>query len=235
MEGCRGQLTRLCDARPWCRPLLGVALLQGPDDLHGLGHTLRVLCNALWLLEEEKLEADLDIVIAASLLHDVGRILERWTGLHHAVLSAEIARVLLPLLGFPGEKVERVASAILEHSFSLGGRPSSPESCVLSDADKLDALGAIGFARMIAYGQEAGRLFRDSLRHFREKLEKLPGLMCTEAGRRAAAERLEKLRAMVVALEGELEAYFEAYRLLDESVKALKPGGRLAGGGGGQR
>ena len=208
MKGCRGQLTRLCAARPWCRPLLGVALLQGPDDLHGLGHTLRVLCNALWLLEEEKLEADMDVVIAASLLHDVGRMLERWTGLHHAASSAEIARVLLPRLGFPKGKVESVASAILEHSFSLGGRPSSPESCVLSDADKLDAIGAIGIARVFMYSGEHGRDIEASLKHFEEKILKLKDIMYTETAKRIAEDRhrftVEFIERIKREIEGEL-------------------------------
>jgi uncharacterized protein len=223
---CRRALLEVCGRFPWCLKLARLALLlQGGGEAHGFPHTVRVLCNALRLAEEygkHNVSVDLEVLIAAALLHDVGRGFEEETGEHHAVLSSVIARLVLPGLGFSREKVERVARAILEHSFSIGGRPSTLESCILSDADKLDALGAIGFYRLVETGVLMGRTAVDSLAHYWEKLEKLPQLMCTEEGRREALERLEKLRRIVEMFRDELLEYEEAIALLEAEAASFE-------------
>jgi uncharacterized protein len=222
---CRERLTRLCSRLPWCPKLAGIALLlQGGGEAHGFPHTVRVLCNALRLaekLEERGETVDLEVLAAAALLHDVGRGFEEELGVHHAILSSIVARIILPGLGFDPGRVERVAKAILEHSFSIGGRPSSLESCLLSDADKLDALGAIGFYRLVETGASMGRTAVDSLAHYWEKLEKLPQLMCTEEARREALERLEKLRMIVETFREELLEYEDAVAFLEAEASNL--------------
>lgn len=182
--------------------------VQGYDEAHGFPHTIRVACNALEIAVEE--DADIDVVLAAALLHDVGRAGEDVLGVHHAVLSAELAPTLLRGAGFPVEKIEAVREAILAHSFSLGGRPSTVEACIVSDADKIDALGAIGFYRMTLVSGETGRPPGDTVAHFYEKLRLLPGLMCTRAGRARAERLVERLRVMVEWLWEELEQYEDA-------------------------
>lgn len=154
--------------------------------------------------------ADIDVVLAAALLHDVGRSGENTLGVHHAELSAELATLILRGAGFPADKIDSVRRAVLEHSYSRGAKPSSVEACVVSDADKLDALGAIGFYRMALVSGELGRPPGDAVNHFYEKLSRLPGLMCTRAGRARAEKLAERLRVMVEWLWEELEPYEDA-------------------------
>ena len=174
--------------------------LMGDDPAHGWPHVLRVAGWARRIVELEGLEPRWRILYAAILLHDVGRSLSG-PSVHHAVASAEYARSLLPRLMEPGE-VEEVAHAILAHSYSLGVRAESLEAMILSDADKLDALGAVGVARVFHTGCQLGRSFEDSLRHFDEKILGLPRLMHFESSRRLAGE-------LVVRVEKFLEWWIE--------------------------
>jgi len=216
---CRRVLEGVCSSYPWCPRLAGlVLLLQGGGEAHGFPHTVRVLCNALRLAGKAArrgVKVDVKVLVAAALLHDAGRGFEEETDVHHAVLGSIIARTLLPGMGFTVEEAERVARAVLEHSFSIRGRPSTVESCILSDADKLDALGAIGFYRLVETGAAMGRTAVDSLAHYWEKLEKLPQLMCTVEGRREALKRLERLKRMVELFRGELLEYEDAVAFLE--------------------
>ena len=183
-DGLRG----FCAGRPWCGRLLAVVRsLALPDDVHGFGHVVRVACMAYNIaVAEYGGGVDLDLVVAAALLHDVGRAAER-PGLHHAVASAEAAKAILPGVGAPVDP-EKAARVILEHSFSLGSRPGSPESCSLSDADKLDALGYIGLYRLAYVSALTGRSMGEAVNHYEEKLRRLPDLMCTRVARNAARE-----------------------------------------------
>jgi len=179
------------------------------DSAHGFEHVLRVwrLAQRIGSLEG----ADMDILQAATLLHDVGRPEEARTGRSHAEIGAEWARRILA--GHPPEKVEAVARAILQHRFRGAEVPDTVEARVLHDADKLDAIGAIGIARAYAVaGQYRQRLWAEvgaeyaerppaegqndltSLEHtpvheYLFKLRKLASQMYTETGRRLAEER----------------------------------------------
>ena len=208
------------------------AALQGFDEAHGVPHTVRVLCNALRIAEAEG-DVDLDVVVAAAILHDVGRGAEEQLGLHHALVSAALARLLLPSLGFSGDRVDLVIRAVLEHSFSIGGKPSVKESCVVSDADKLDALGALGFVRAAIVTGETGRPLGDMVTHFYEKLARLPELMCTGTARREARRRLNRLWRMMAWLEEEMLDYEDAVAQALDLVLTRLSGGRGEGGPGG--
>jgi len=116
------------------------------DSAHGFDHVLRVLRLAERIGEREG--ADLGIVRAAALLHDVGRAEELRSGVCHAQYSASVARDVLR--AYPAMRVEAVAQAIAEHRFRGEKGPSNLEARVLYDADKLDAIGAIGVARAYA-------------------------------------------------------------------------------------
>jgi uncharacterized protein len=98
--------------------------------------------------------ADMEVVRAAALLHDVGREEAEATDQDHAAFVAARARQILA--DAPPEKVEAVVAAILDHRFRAGPPPASLEARVLFDADKLDAIGAIGVARALAYSGRAG-------------------------------------------------------------------------------
>ncbi len=115
--------------------------------------------------------------LKAAELHDIARDQP-----NHAVKSAETARELLK--GFDAEFVEAVCHAIEAHSFSGKVRPETLEAKVLSDADKLDAMGAVGVARAFLYSGEKGRSIEETLKHFEEKLLKLKDLLYTETARK---------------------------------------------------
>jgi uncharacterized protein len=134
----------------------------GADAIHDFDHVLRVLALAERLARVEG--ADLEIVRAAVLLHDVAR---GQPGVEHAQAGAEMARRLLA--GHPPDRVEAVARAIAAHRFRRGPAPESIEARVLHDADKLDAIGAIGVARAFAYGGHYGqRLWAEVPAGYRE-------------------------------------------------------------------
>jgi uncharacterized protein len=119
------------------------------DVAHDFDHALRVLALAERIGQAEG--ADLEIVRAAALLHDIG-------GRHrsdHARTGAQQAREILQ--GHPPEKVEAVAQAIATHSFREKSTPQTLEAQVLYDADKLDAIGAIGVARAYAVSGQLGQ------------------------------------------------------------------------------
>ncbi|RLE50990.1 MAG: phosphohydrolase, partial [Candidatus Methanomethylicota archaeon] len=147
----------------------------------------------------EKLGADLLVLESAALLHDVSQSRER-----HAERSSMEAEKILKEIGFPEEKIPHVISVIREHSFSSGLKPQSLESKILSDADKIDALGAIGIYRAIAYSVEHGRSIDGFVEHVFEKLLKLPERMETEVGKHLAKQRARFLEDFVNQLLKEL-------------------------------
>jgi uncharacterized protein len=195
------------------------------DAAHDFDHVLRVWALAQRLGAAEG--ADMAILQAAALLHDVGRPEQSRTGRCHAEVGSERARVILA--GHPAAQVEAVAQAIAEHRFRSDRRPTSVEARVLYDADKLDALGAVGVARAFAAGGVRGQRIwapvspeyaarsplegRDDLdseehtpvHEYMFKLAKLPERMCTAAGRALAIERREVMAAFYTRLEQEIK------------------------------
>jgi uncharacterized protein len=123
------------------------------DPVHDFDHILRVLTLAERIGVAEG--ADMDVLRAAALLHDVGRDEARRLGQDHAIYAAARAREILS--DNAPVKVEAVSEAILAHRFRSGPPPKSLEGRVLFDADKLDAIGAIGVARAFAYSGRAGK------------------------------------------------------------------------------
>jgi uncharacterized protein len=123
------------------------------DAVHDFDHVLRVLALAERIGRAEG--ADIEIVRAAALLHDVGRAHADAQGLDHAAVGAEMTRAILA--GQPPTKVEAVAHAVAAHRFRADSAPETLEAQVLFDADKLDAIGAVGIARAFAYGGAHGQ------------------------------------------------------------------------------
>jgi len=126
---------------------------EGADAIHDFDHVLRVLALAEQLARHEG--ADLEVVRTATLLHDMARGHGDRMSTDHAVAGAELARQLLA--GHAPERVEAVAHAIAAHRFRAGPSPQTIEAQVLHDADKLDAIGAIGVARAFAFGGHEGQ------------------------------------------------------------------------------
>jgi len=179
------------------------------DTAHGFDHVLRVLQLAERIGEIEG--ADLALLRPAVLLHDVARAEAHETGECHAQLGAQRATKILA--GNSPEQVEQIAQIIREHRFRDNLKPSTVEAQVLYDADKLDAIGAVGIARAYAVAglmkqrlwavvdtdyanrpkhQGADDLHDDGhtpVHEFRFKLIKLKDTLFTESGRRIAEER----------------------------------------------
>lgn len=188
-------------------------LYQGAEAVHDFDHVLRVLALAERLARAEG--ADLEIVRTAALLHDAARGGE----VDHARAGAELARALLA--GHPRERVEAVAHAIAAHRFRGGPAPATLEAKVLHDADKLDAIGAIGVARAFHYGGHEGqRLWAEVPPDYREtpataaehtpvheyvyKLARIRERLLTDSARRLAEERHAFMVAFYERLEREI-------------------------------
>jgi len=186
-------------------------MMEGVDSAHDFLHVMRVY-NLCLLIAQDYPNVDLDVLITAALLHDVARAKEK-EGFDHAVLSAEIAEKFLRKLGYSEEKIEKVKHCILSHRFRGEIKPKTIEAKILSDADKLDALGAIGVARafMLA-GKFNQKIYsdtpltryvkenivngkvRDLSKHspnleFEIKLKKIPSRLYTEKAKQIAEER----------------------------------------------
>jgi uncharacterized protein len=177
--------------------------LNGESSGHDPWHAFRVCDLAIRIAQA--VGADAEVVHAAALLHDIGHVSGR---AEHAQRGASLAADLLSSCGFPGDKVRAVTSCI-EHHHWLPGRAGDPHSPTVeyqafADADRLDALGAIGIARTFAFGGAHRRPIWDpephtaqqgpygisSIHHFYDKLLRLPSDMYTEPGRRLAARRV---------------------------------------------
>ena len=151
---------------------------------HDAEHTLRVYSNALKIAKLEQ-GCDPDVTILAALLHDAD---------DHKLFATENnanARSFLESRNVPEDQIETICRIINSVSFSKNKdkRPDTIEAKVVQDADRLDAMGAVGVARTFAYGGEHGRPMEESLQHFYDKLLRLKDLMNTETGRRLAEER----------------------------------------------
>ena len=159
-------------------------LFQGNFGGHDAAHSLRVYRTALLIAESEE-GCDMEIIALAALLHDADD-----HKLFHTEGNAN-ARSFLNAQKVAPEKIERVCEAINAVSFSQnrGRRPETLEGRIVQDADRLDALGAIGVARTFAYGGEHGRSLDESVAHFYEKLLLLKDELNTETARKLAEPR----------------------------------------------
>ncbi len=134
------------------------AYYSGEDAAHNFDHVLRVLRLAERIGHAEG--ADMGILRTAALLHDIARVAEDAGGPCHAQAGAEQARQILA--AHKKEDVDAVAQAIRTHRFRGSSRPQTLEAQILYDADKLDAIGAIGVARAYAIaGRHAQRLWAE--------------------------------------------------------------------------
>ena len=138
-------------ARPW---------YPSSDPVHGFEHVLRVYRLAERLAQSEG--ADLEIVRAAALLHDVTKYQSSEDDSQarpaHHLASADFAEGVLRAESWPAERIAAVQHCIRAHRFRDDSeQPQTIEAKVLFDADKLDAIGAIGVARAIAYALRDGQ------------------------------------------------------------------------------
>ncbi|OJU39572.1 MAG: metal-dependent phosphohydrolase [Bacteroidales bacterium 45-6] len=159
---------------------------------HDYYHIERVVINARKILQAE--QADDFLVELGAWLHDLGD-----HKLHDGIdKSEELISAFLASLTVDQAVIDRVVEIVSQVSFSKGNKPSSIEAKIVQDADRLDAIGAIGIARCFAYGGSKSRILYSpddnerkdsSLQHFYDKLFKLKDLMNTESARLIAGQR----------------------------------------------
>lgn len=193
------------------------------DGSHDLGHFERVWDTARRINVLEGGVADELVLLTAAYFHDLVSLPKNHPDRSRSsFLSAERTAALLAadFPDFPAEKTGAVAHAIHAHSFSAGVAAETAEAKILQDADRMEALGAIGVARTFyTAGQMSARMFdsedplaerrerddrRFALDHFEVKLLKLPGLMNTAAGRAMAERHADWMRAFVARMVEEI-------------------------------
>lgn len=208
------------DAEAWVSRLTEhLRLAWATDPAHDFHHLLRVLRTARKIAAAEGNHDPLVLAVAV-MLHDLVSLPKDAPDRAQASRrSAEAAIALLQRLGFPEERLPAVAHAIEAHSYSASIPARSPEARALQDADRIDALGAIGIARCFAVSGSIGRPLLDAsdplalhrplddaafgLDHFGIKLLVIPDMLLTPTGRRIAAARVEYMRGFLQQIEGE--------------------------------
>lgn len=189
------------------------------DAAHDIAHIERVVKNAEKISLEES--SDREIVTAAAWLHDCVILTKNHPDRKKAsTLAAQKAAEFLATTSYPKNKIPAVAHAIESHSYSAGITPETQEAKIVQDADRLDALGAIGIARCFSVGGELNsrmyhpddpfaeaREIDDSkwtVDHFYEKLFRLPDLLNTDTARRIAERRVAYMRSFLGQLSTEI-------------------------------
>jgi len=151
---------------------------------HTWSHTERVRNLAVHLAKLEN--ANAEVVEIAAWLHDIERG-GTDTSATHADAGAKKALAFLKGLGYA--HADAVADCIRTHSWSKSITPETIEAKVLQDADRLDAIGAIGIARCFAFGGSENRTLEGSIEHFHDKLLKLKGSLQTKSAKKLADAR----------------------------------------------
>lgn len=197
-------------------------LLHNQSPAHDFEHIIRVYKNAEMISKQEE-SVDLDIVLAAALLHDLV-VYPKGSSktINSADDSAEIAKkILLEYKDYPREKIEKVADAIRTHSYSKRLVPETLEGKILQDADRLDAIGAIGIARTFSVGGSENRSLYNptdpfceserqlddtqwTLDHIKKKLMILKNSMHTKTAKKIAEERTEFMELFLNQLRKEI-------------------------------
>ncbi len=161
------------------------------DDIHGFPHVERVYNTCVRL--GEKLGANMTVLKLAALLHDIGRVKELQDAQkrNHAELSAEMAREFFKSIDLKLSQfeIDNVLSCIRSHSFSNKGIPETLEAKILSDADKLDAIGAIGLYRTIGFTVKNNGNLDDEIEHLENKILKLKDLLYLDISKKIAKKR----------------------------------------------
>lgn len=248
-------LQNFLDANP---PLAGLhravsGRLAG-DAGHDMAHAQRV---AIWTVRIGGATVEPREALAAAFCHDLVHVAKNSPRRAEASsLSAEATRELLSEFEFEADEVERIAAAVRDHSFSRGAAPETALGRALQDADRLEALGALGIMRCIATGVAMGAEFFDgadpwarhrdwddrsfSVDHFFTKLLRLPSMMCTPEGRIEAQRRARSLVRFLEDLARELGApmplivvdhdpeWALRFELLKASLLPAMPAGVLA-------
>jgi uncharacterized protein len=195
-------------------------MLADRDPAHDFSHIMRVYKNAELIGKFE--DAEMEILLTATLLHDLV-VYPKGSAKRSksADDSADMAEKLLQYYKYPQDKIDKICYCIRTHSYSKKLTPSTLEGKILQDADRLDAIGAIGIARTFSIGGSENRLFYNSkdpfckskreyddkqwtLDHFQTKLLKLKDSMHTQTAIEIAKERTKFMKLFIDQLEQEI-------------------------------
>lgn len=195
-------------------------VLEGEPSTHDMSHIDRVEKTCIVIQKKEG--GDLKVLRLAALLHDVGIVREHEQGGNHAEYSAEIARDFLNKNGAENGLIDHVASCILTHRFSRGMKAETIEAQILQDADRIDALGAVGiFRSLVSMGalrtlkQTIGTVKETSMNAYTEdpfdgfydymerKPFRIPERLNTETAKEIAEQRLVIMRMYLDELKQE--------------------------------
>jgi uncharacterized protein len=195
-------------------------MLEGRDPAHDFQHIMRVYKNANVIGQREG--ANMEILLPAALLHDLV-VYPKGSAKssRSSEDSADLAENMLQGYEYSQDKIDRISYCIRTHSYSKRLVPTSLEGRILQDADRLDALGAIGVARMFSVGGSEERTFYNpddpfcrcsrelddrqwTLDHFQIKLLKLKDLMHTRTAKRIAQERTRFMMLFISQLKREI-------------------------------
>jgi uncharacterized protein len=214
IETIFGHQARLADQ------LLAALGPQGDDGSHDRSHLLRVWCNAKAIGVQEP-DCDWAVLTAAVILHDCVPVEKDSPQRSQASrLAAARARIALSALAWDSIRIDLAAHAIEAHSFSAAIEPKTLEARILQDADRLDAIGAIGIARCFyVAGRMGSSLYNPddpaaanrtpddrnfALDHFAAKLFKVAGNFQTKTGQALADARTRTMHDFVQAMLNEI-------------------------------
>ncbi len=189
------------------------------DPAHDFEHVLRVYETAKMICTKEK--ANKKLVLYSVLLHDIAAFPKNdKRSKISSTKSSKEAKKILKKFSFPDEEIKIISNAIEDHSFSKHKKPTSLEGKILQDADRLDAIGAIGIARTFAVGGSENRPFYNksdpfcsirnpndqnwTLDHFYKKLLVIESKMNTKSGKKEAKRRTKILRRFLTDLKREI-------------------------------
>lgn len=189
------------------------------DPAHDFEHVLRVYETAKMICTKEK--ANKKLVLYSVLLHDIASFPKNdKRSKISSTKSSKEAKKILKKFSFPDEEIKIISNAIEDHSFSKHKKPTSLEGKILQDADRLDAIGAIGIARTFAVGGSENRPFYNksdpfcsirnpndqnwTLDHFYKKLLVIESKMNTKSGKKEAKRRTKILRRFLTDLKREI-------------------------------
>ena len=209
--------------------------MEGLDPSHDFLHVMRVYNLCLLIAKSEK-DVDMEVLKAAALLHDIARIreIEDKSGkINYEILGAEMAEKILRGMNYSDYQIEKIKHCIMTHRFRTSNRPQTAEAKILSDADKIDAIGATGIARTFVSaglykqkiysdvnieeyakenlidGKYDGKI-KDVSKHspiieFNVKLKRIPEKLLTKRGKEIGSERIEFMEKFFEMIEDEMK------------------------------
>ena len=194
-------------------------VLGNKDPAHDLAHVTRVVSTAKKLAAGEG--ANLEVILPAAWLHDLVNLPKDHPDRKKvSVLAADEALIFLQSVNYPQKYFTEIHHAICAHSFSANIKPETIEAQIVQDADRLDALGAIGLARLFSITTQLGRPFYDlndpfaarrplndkdfGIDHIYIKLEKITHSMNTQSARVEALRRFKFIEEFLDELKKEI-------------------------------